>query len=171
MGKQENKPIISLVAAIDENNALGYDNKLLCHLPIDLKHFKTVTLNKPIVMGRKTFESIGKPLPQRLNIVITSKKISQPDIVTVPSLAEALKLCADSPEIMIIGGGQVFADAISMADNLYLTRIHHKFPNADVFFPKIDFNKWRKVTSVKYLKDDRHQYDFTIEHFFSNLTN
>lgn len=127
--------IISLIAAIDESGGLGINNQLLCHLPADLQHFKSITMGKPIIMGRKTFHSIGKPLPGRLNIVL-SRSLSFIDGVHVlDSLEKAIEYTAGHHEIMIIGGAELFNDAIDKASSLYITHIHHQFA-ADVFFQK-----------------------------------
>lgn len=156
------KPVVSLIAAIDENNALGYQNQLLCHLPADLKYFKKSTLNKAIIMGRKTFESIGYPLPQRLNIVVTSKSMIHQDVLIASSLDEAINYCKDYPEIMIIGGAKIFKEALSFANKLYLTIIHNKFEKADVYFPDLDETIWFKTEINHYKKDEKNQYDLTF---------
>lgn len=152
--------IISLIAALDEAGGIGYNNKLLTHLPADLKYFKTVTMSKPIVMGRHTYESIGKPLAGRMNIIISKQLKTEAGIAVVPNLAEALKLI-DSPEVMIIGGGQLYAETIDIADRLYLTTIHHQFP-ADIFFPNVDLSRWRLKESHFQKQDDANPYDLTF---------
>lgn len=162
MQKLLHKPVISIIAAIDENNALGFKNKLLCHLPDDLKNFKKITLNKPVIMGRKTFESIGKPLKDRLNIVLSSKKIHS-EVVSANSLAQAIDLCTDNyPEIMIIGGQSVYEEAILIADKLYITKILHKFSKADVYFPEIDIKKWQVIENIPHEQDDAHAFNFNF---------
>lgn len=141
---------ISLIAAIGENRELGKDNQLLWHIPEDFKRFKDLTTGHPIIMGRKTFESLNRPdgLPNRLNIIISRN--SQPDtehVKWVPSLDEALKLAqsSDSSEIFIIGGGQIFKEAINISDKLYLSIVHQTFPEADVFFP--DYSEFKREVS------------------------
>lgn len=140
---------ISLIAAVDEQNGMGKNNQLLCHLPSDLKYFKAQTIGKPIIMGRKTFESIGKALPGRVNIVLTRTVKEIEGVLIVDSLKEALRVTKDVPEVMIIGGADVFLQAMPLAQHIYLTRIHHTF-EADVFFPILDPNTWM-------LKDSTHQ--------------
>lgn len=132
------KPIISIIAAIGSNRELGKGNQLLWHLPQDLKRFKSITQGHPVIMGRKTFESIGRPLPKRTNVVISSQQDYQPDGVTVvSSLMEALILAPDldEEEVFIIGGGRVYAESLGYADRLYLTLVDGEF-EADTFFPE-----------------------------------
>lgn len=153
--------VISLIAAVDERCGLGKDNALLCHLPADLKHFKALTLGKPIIMGRKTYQSIGKPLPGRKNIVISRQCLVYEGVDVVPSLADALLLVRTVPEVMIIGGAQVFKDAMPLAQRLYLTRIGHQF-DADVFFPAINPADWA-CCGVEILQpDDKNNYMITF---------
>lgn len=153
--------IISLIAAIDESGGLGINNQLLCHLPADLHHFKSITMGKPIIMGRKTFNSIGKPLPGRLNIVL-SRSLSFIDGVHVlDSLEKAIEYTAGHHEIMIIGGAELFNDAIDKANSLYITHIHHQFA-ADVFFPKIDESIWRCRNEQFRHQDEKNRYNMTF---------
>ncbi|HHF7345679.1 TPA: dihydrofolate reductase [Legionella feeleii] len=153
--------IISLVAAVDENRGLGKDNQLLCHLPADLKHFKTLTMGKPIIMGRNTYDSIGKPLPGRLNIILSRKKLSLEGVEVVDSLAKALALVKNTPEVMIIGGATVYEQALSLASQVYLTVIHHQF-DADVFFPAISKTDWQCKEAVFQQHDEKNNYDMTF---------
>ncbi len=150
---------ISLIAAIDESQGLGKDNELLCHMPADLKYFKQITLNKTIVMGRKTYDSIGKPLPKRTNIVVSrNTRLFIPGVTITSSLENALSL-SSSDETMIIGGASIYAQAIELADKLYITKIHHQF-NADAFFPNISLDEW-KITSIEsHNKDEKNPYDY-----------
>tara|TARA_Y100000588_G_C14026330_1_gene826598 strand:+ start:320 stop:829 length:510 start_codon:yes stop_codon:yes gene_type:complete len=149
--------MISLIAAIDEKNGLGYKNQLLCHLPADLKYFKEQTLNKPIIMGRLTFESIGRPLPNRKNIVISRSMTSEKDVIVVDSIDHALRLAGSAPEVMIIGGASIYDATISCAEQLYITVIHHLF-EADVFFPKIDPKIWQLESSQLHPADEFNKY-------------
>jgi dihydrofolate reductase len=158
------KPLISLVAVVDENNGLGKNNKLLCHLPADLQHFKKITMGKPIIMGRKTYESMGRLLPGRANIIVSTKLNHLEGAIIAPNLSKALGSAGAVPEVMIIGGGKIFSEAITRADNIYLTLIHHSF-EADVFFPKIDENLWEKEKIGSYKKDDKNLYDLTFYKF------
>ncbi len=136
--------ILSLIVAADENNVIGRDNKLPWHLPNDLKYFKNITWGMPVVMGRKTFESIGKPLPGRTNIVVTRNMNWKGDgAIVVHQVNEAIEVATsyDVKEIYIIGGAALFATTLADANRLYLTRIHHQF-EGDVFFPAIDEKIW-----------------------------
>ena len=154
-------PVISLVVAMDEAGGLGRDNQLLCHLPADLQHFKKITLNKPVIMGRKTFESIGRLLPQRLNIILSRQEIKIDGAIVVKTLSQAIAEVQDAPEIMIIGGADIFQQAVGFADQIYMTLIHHVF-DADVFFPEVDWGFWSLVESKKYAKDEKNRYDMTF---------
>jgi len=158
---------ISLIAAMDEAGGIGRNNQLLCHLPADLKHFKTITLGKPIIMGRNTFESIGKPLPGRLNIVLSRTLSIIEGILIFDSLEKALDQVQDMPEVMIIGGAELYNQTLSQANRLYITVIHHRF-DADVFFPKIDPAYWVCATKEFCQKDDRNAYDMTYISYEKN---
>ena len=137
-------PHLTLVVAIDEKRGIGIDNKLPWHLPEDLAHFKRTTMGHPIIMGRKTFDSIGRPLPNRRNIVITRNPDWKRDGVdAVSSLKAALALVGDTPSC-IIGGGQIFAEALPIADRMVVTEIGKTFA-CDAFFPEFDRNRWKEV--------------------------
>jgi len=153
--------IISLIAAIDLKNGLGLKNQLLCHLPADLMHFKTITMGKPIIMGRNTYDSIGKPLPGRTNIVLTRKEQAIQGVEITDSLSKALALAENAPEIMIIGGATIFDQALPLANRIYLTLIHHEF-TADVFFPKLDETVWRLEESIFRQHDEKNKYDLNF---------
>ncbi|STY30945.1 dihydrofolate reductase [Legionella wadsworthii] len=153
--------MISLIAAIDENDGLGINNQLLCHLPADLQHFKSITMGKPIIMGRKTFTSIGKPLPGRINIVLSHQVDSIEGVIIFNSLNKAIDTMSEFPEIMIIGGAAIFAEGINRADRLYITRIHHQF-EADVYFPKIDESVWHCREKQFTAQDDKNKFDMTF---------
>lgn len=130
--------MISLIVVHDENRVIGYDNNMPWHLPGDLNYFKQQTMGKPIIMGRKTFESIGRPLPGRKNIVISRNPFYCAEgVLVVPSLQEALTLAGDVPEIMVIGGEQIFRLALPLAERLYITKIHHTF-EGDTYFPEYE---------------------------------
>lgn len=159
--------IISLIAAIDENRGLGKQNKLLCHLPADLTYFKTITLGKPIIMGRKTHESIGKSLPGRLNIMLSKHTVDIQDVTVVKSLQDALKLTIGMPEVMIIGGADVFQQALPLADQVYLTIIHAQL-DADVFFPELDKKTWHCKETIERARDEKNSYDLTFCRFERN---
>ncbi|WP_133128644.1 dihydrofolate reductase [Legionella nagasakiensis] len=153
--------LISLIAAVDEHGALGKDNQLLCYLPADLRHFKALTLGKPILMGRKTYESIGKPLAGRLNLVLSKRLAQINGAVVVDTLNRALELTRHEPEIMIIGGAHVYEQTLPFAQRIYLTKIHHQF-DADVFFPKLEENTWQVREAIFRPHDEKNKYDMTF---------
>ncbi|PRD47902.1 dihydrofolate reductase [Sphingobacterium haloxyli] len=154
---------ITLIVAAAENNAIGKDNQMLWHLPDDFKYFKQHTLNHSVVMGRKTYESIGKPLPQRRNIVLT-KDLNwlAEDVDVANSLAEVLTYCRDEREIFIIGGAKVYKQALPLAQKVLLTRVHTSL-DGDAYFPELPANEWKKVSEDRHVQDDRHAYGFTFE--------
>ena len=156
--------MITIIAAIGKNNELGKDNQLQWHLPVDLKHCKNLTSGHPIIMGRKTYESIGKPLPNRTNIVVSRKENwFEEGILIVPSLKDAIKHAKKINEnIFIIGGGEIYRNTIDMADRLEITQVNHQ-TDADVFFPKIDENTWIKTDEIHHPKDENHAYDFYFQ--------
>lgn len=163
--------ITSLIAAIGENRELGAKNQLLWHIPEDLKHFHDITVGHPIIMGRKTHESIGRILPGRTNIIITREVNYTVDGgVIVHSLEEAIDEAnqeeknndSDKNEIFVIGGGQIFAQALPLAHRLYLTIVHASFPNADTFFP--EYSQFTKVIQKEDHKSQGFSYSFlTVE--------
>jgi dihydrofolate reductase len=154
--------IISIIAAIAENNVIGKDNKLIWHLPADLKHFKELTSGHHIIMGRKTWESIGKkPLPDRTNIVITrDKNYKTEGCILVHSLDEALAAAKGQEEVFVIGGAEIYKQAMDKADKLYITRVHHKF-EGDTFFPEIG-KEWFEAINNDFEKDSKNKYDFSL---------
>lgn len=158
--------MITMVAAAGENNTLGQDNDLLWHLPDDFKHFKKLTLNHPIVMGRKTFDTFPKLLPNRTHIIITRQKnYKAPGCVIANSMEEALKLAKSAKggkeKISIIGGGEIYKLGLPYAHQIELTRIHHRFKKGDAFFPDFDQNQWTLTRKIEHPIDDKHQYPFT----------
>jgi len=154
--------MITIIAAIANNNALGKDNQLIWHLPADLKRFKKVTLGHHIIMGRKTFESLGKPLPNRTTIIITrNKEYKQEGCIVVNSLVEAIKAAKDDENPYILGGAEIYKQALSIADKLDLTFVHHSF-DADAFFPEIDFNNWIETSREDFKSDEKNKYDYSF---------
>lgn len=154
---------MTIIAALDENNAIGNNNLLLWHLPLDLKRFKSLTQNHVILMGRKTFESLGRPLPNRQNMVISSKAdYPVPDNVYLfSSLSEAIEVArSKDSNPYIIGGGTIYSQALKYADTLELTLVHTQIDKADTYFPEIDFSEWNKTFDEFHPKDDKHLYDF-----------
>lgn len=157
--------MIVLIAAAAQNNALGKDNQLLWHLPDDFKRFKQVTSGHYIVMGRKTFETFPKPLPNRTHVIVTRQKDYQPEgCLVASSLENALALCPNNEDTFVIGGGEIYKQALPLADKIDLTRVHATF-EADTFFPEIDPAQWQLVSSTFHPKDDKHAYDFSFEEF------
>ncbi|NSL87984.1 dihydrofolate reductase [Chitinophaga solisilvae] len=156
---------VSIIVAASENNAIGINNQLPWRLSTDLKYFKSTTLGKPIIMGRKTFDSLGKPLPGRPNIVITRQQDYHPDGVTVvPSVAAAIEAAAgyDVPEIFITGGSQIFEAAWQQIDRIYLTRVYAVVPG-DAFFPVIHGSEWNLVSDERHEADEKNEYPFSFQ--------
>lgn len=152
---------LSIIAAMSENYVIGKENQLPWHLPADLKHFKNITWGKPILMGRKTYESIGKPLPGRRNIIITRNPEFQAEGCEIThSLEQALSLVKDSAEVMVIGGAQLFAQALPQASRMYLTIIHHYF-DGDCFFPHWDAKQWQEVEREDFAAGEGFSYGFS----------
>lgn len=153
---------VSLIVAASTNNVIGSGGELPWHLPDDLRNFKRLTTGKPIVMGRKTHESIGRPLPDRRNVVITR----DPDYVAtgcdmVASPEAAMTLLRDADEVMVIGGGQVYAAFLPLADRIYFTRVHAQI-DGDTSFPEFDENKWVLLSNSAHDADDAHNYAFDV---------
>lgn len=148
-------PYISLIVAVSENNVIGNDNALPWHLPADLKHFKTLTMGKPLIMGRKTFQSIGRALPGRLNIVVTTGQKEFEGATRCSSLEDALNVAkqaaleSGAEEIMIIGGAHVYKQALPIAQRLYLTRVHTNV-DGDTSFPEIPDRDWTEISAEQY---------------------
>ena len=151
--------LISLIAAIGRNRVIGKDNSLPWKLPEDMKRFKELTLGKPVVMGRKTFESIGKSLPNRKNIIITrDRNFSADGCITVHSVGEALKSAKGSEEIMIIGGEQIFKEFLPTANRMYLTFIDEDF-EGDAYFPEYNENEWKEAKREEH-KNEKYGFAF-----------
>ncbi|RYZ51413.1 MAG: dihydrofolate reductase [Sphingobacteriales bacterium] len=158
---------ISAIVALAEDNAIGKDNQLPWHLPDDLKFFKRTTMGKPVLMGRKTFESLGRPLPGRLNLVVSGQKeLNLPDGVllfnTLEDGIERLE-AEDSEEVFIIGGGTIFSETMNTIDRLYITRVHTTVPGATAFFPEVDHTHWKLVWEEFHPADEKHAYSFTFQ--------
>ena len=162
--------ILTIIAAAAENNALGKDNDLVWHLPDDFKRFKTLTSGHFIIMGRKTFESFPKPLPNRTHVIITRQKdYPVPEgCIVVESIEDAIKIAVtasgvekpENEEVFIIGGGEIYKQSINIANKIELTRVHTEV-EADTFFPEIDENYWKLIEEEYHPKDEKHQFDFT----------
>ena len=157
---------LALVVAAAENGVIGNHNQLPWHLPDDLKHFKAVTMGKPILMGRKTFEAIGRPLPGRTNVVVSRQAALEiPGCVVVRSVDEGLERCGATPEVAIIGGAEIFAQTLPRADVIYLTRVLAEIAG-DAVFPELNPDEWLQSEVETHDADDRHAHAFV----FSKLT-
>ena len=155
--------IVSLIAAVGARNEIGKDGRMPWHLPADLRHFKTQTLGKPVLMGRKTLAAIGRPLPQRRNLVLTRDVAFQvPGCETVTSLDDAIVRAAPAPELMVIGGGEVYRLAWTRAERIYLTRIAADIVGADTFFPKWDSAHWRETSREDHHSDAQNPHDYSF---------
>lgn len=154
--------MITIIAAIANNNAIGKNNQLIWHLPADLKRFKKVTFGHHIIMGRKTYESLGKPLPNRTTIIITrNKNYKQNNCIVVNSLNEAIKAAQADENPYILGGAEIYKQALKIADRLDLTIIHHSF-EADAFFPKINYKIWKEVSREDFKADEKNKYNYSF---------
>jgi len=154
--------MISIIAALAENRVIGVNNTLPWRLPNDLKHFRRLTTGHAIIMGRKNYESIGKPLPERTNIVVTRNRDYRVDgCLIAHSLDEALRLAGDDPEIFVIGGAEIYREALPRADRLYLTQVHADV-RGDTFFPEIDRNGWKETACERHAADDKHAYAYSF---------
>tara|TARA_A100000171_G_scaffold53030_1_gene75586 strand:- start:12565 stop:13047 length:483 start_codon:yes stop_codon:yes gene_type:complete len=155
--------MITMIAAAGQNNELGKDNDLVWHLPDDFRRFKQLTTGHCIIMGRKTFESFPKPLPNRTHIVITRNKTYKKEgAVVVHSLDAALLKASNDAQPFVIGGGEIYKMAMDVADKIELTRVHGSF-DADTYFPDINKDQWELIAETPHSKDERHTYSFTYE--------
>jgi len=158
-------PRVTLIVAMTDDGVIGVDGRLPWRLPEDLRRFKAATLGKPVVMGRKTFESIGRPLPQRHNIVLTRQvgfSVPEPAVTVVPTLEAALQAAGDVPEVMIIGGAEIYKLALPLAQRIVLTRVHAAV-RGDTHFSPLDPEAWRVVSSEPYEADEKHAHSMTFE--------
>lgn len=156
---------ISLIVAAANNQAIGKDGKLLWNLPNDMKFFKNTTWGMPVIMGRKTFASLNKPLPGRTNIVVTRNNEWHADgALRARDLEHALKQAAetDAREVFVIGGGEIYTQAMPMAHRIYLTRVNDA-PDADVFFPLLKESEWKLLSRLEFPSDDKHAHPYTFE--------
>jgi dihydrofolate reductase len=154
--------IISLVAAAAENNIIGKENALPWRLPADLKFFKNLTMGHSIIMGRKTFQSVGKALPGRKNIIITrDNSFSAEDCIVLGSLSEAFQVCKDEDEIFVVGGAEIYHQSMEFADKIYLTRVHALFAG-DTYFPDIHEDEWRVLSKEEHRADEKNIYPYSF---------
>ena len=153
---------VSIIVAVSKNNVIGKDNQLIWHLPADLKHFKKLTTGHHIIMGRKTFESIGKALPNRVSVIITRQKnYKQENCIITHSLKEAINKAKEDTEIFIIGGASIYEEAIKLSDKIYLTSIDDNF-EGDTFFPTINWSEWEKIEEQKFEADKKNKYNYSF---------
>ncbi len=152
---------ITIVAAASENNVIGKQGKIPWDLPDDFKHFHDVTKGKPVIMGRKTHESIGRVLPGRMNIVVTRQEIDIEGCKIVHSIEEALELVKDEPEVCVIGGGEIYKQSLPLATHIDLTRVHATI-EGDAFFPEFSEDEWEEISCERHEADKEHAYAFTF---------
>jgi dihydrofolate reductase len=161
--------ILSFIVAAAENNAIGIQNTLPWYLPEDLKFFKRTTMGKPVIMGRKTYESLGRPLPGRLNIILTHKRdlIVPEGVLLYADINSAIKYLEEqsADECFIIGGGKVFETTLPFVERMYITRVHTSIPDADTFFPEVDHSHWKLVWEERHEADEQHKFAFTFQKF------
>jgi dihydrofolate reductase len=151
----------SIIVATAKNHAIGKDNKLLWYLPNDLKHFKDVTTGHTVIMGRKTYDSVGKPLPKRRNIIVTRQAISIEGCEVVNSLEAALALCANEDEVFIVGGAEIYRQAIALTNRIYLTIIDQDF-DGDTFFPELNAEDWKEAGRENFEPDEKNKYRYSF---------
>jgi dihydrofolate reductase len=156
--------IISIIVVSGKNSEIGKGNRLLCHLPADLKHFKEITTGHTVIMGRKTFESLPNgALPNRKNIVLSRNndlRVKGADVY--PALDSALIRLKDENEVFVIGGAQIYEQVLPIADKIYLTKIHADFPEADAFFPRFDIRKWKEISRETFPADEKNAYSYSF---------
>ena len=153
---------LSIIVAIAKDRAIGKSNQLLWHISEDLRRFKAITIGKPIIMGRKTYESIGKPLPGRRNLIITRNVNCQIEgCECYSSIEDAIETCKQCDEVFIIGGGEIYKQTMSIADKLYLTVVDYKY-DADTFFPEINMMEWEETSLEHFSKGEKFPHPFTF---------
>lgn len=159
----------SMIAAMDENRVIGKDNDLPWRLPRDWQYVQKITMGKTIVLGRKNFESIGKALPGRKNVVLTRKRDYSPEnCLIVHSIDEVLQTCRGDEEVFIFGGEEIYTQFMPMTTKLYLTKIHHAF-EGDTYFPEINERDWKEISRVKGIKDKQNPYTYYFHQYIRNM--
>jgi dihydrofolate reductase len=154
--------VVSIIVALSENNVVGKQNKLPWKLSADLKRLKAITMGHHLIMGRKTWESLGRPLPGRINVVITSDKNYKAEGgIVMHSLKEALEISSKDDEVFIFGGGTIFKEAMHLVDRIYMTRIHAVI-DGDTFFPALKLNEWKEISREDFKADERNEYDYSF---------
>ena len=161
----QNKMRLSIIVAVADNHVIGKENKLIWHLPADLKRLKALTMGHHLIMGRKTFESLGKPLPGRPHIVISrNPDLKIEGVTVVPDLDRAISLASSDEEAFIFGGAEIYKQSMNLASRIYLTRVHSYF-DGDAFFPEIDLKLWRLTDKEDFQPDDRNKYTYSFEQY------
>ena len=158
---------LSIIVAMSKNRVIGKDNKMPWHLSNDLKNFKKITIGKTIVMGRLTYDSIGRPLPERKNIVL-SRNLIDSNVFIFDNFEEVLNFTKDEDEVFIIGGQDIYSQTIDKVNKLYLTTIDANI-EGDKYFPEIDISKWKKIRSENFSKDQNNTHDFVSELYIKNI--
>jgi len=154
--------ILSIIVALAENNVVGINNKLPWYLPADLKRLKLITMGHHLVMGRRTYESLGRPLPGRTSVIITHNKDYKAEgSIVVSSIKEALEVVKNDSEPFIFGGGEIFREALPMVKRIYMTKIHHDF-NGDTFFSELNEKEWKEVSREDYQPDEKNKYSYSF---------
>ena len=154
--------MLSIIVAIAQNGTIGHNNALLWHIKEDMRFFRTTTSGHPVIMGRKTFESLGcRPLPKRTNIVISRSEREYEGALLAHSLEEAVRMAGDDSEIFIIGGAQIYKEALSIADRLYITRVERDY-EGDTSFPEVDMSQWRLVDEMRHERGEEFEYPFAF---------
>lgn len=154
--------MVSIIVAIAQNGTIGDKNALLWHIKEDMRFFRTTTSGHAVIMGRKTFESLGsRPLPKRTNIVITRAERTFEGALTAHSLEEAIHLAGDDEEVFIIGGAQIYAEALNVADRMYITHVEHDYAG-DTSFPPIDFSRWELMAEERHERGEEYEYPFAF---------
>jgi dihydrofolate reductase len=160
--------VLSLIVALDLRNGIGKDNKLLWHLPADLRYFKRMTSGHTVIMGRKTYASIGKALPDRRNLVVSRQEnFKAPGCEVFQDLFDAIRACKNENEVFIIGGAEIYRQAIQVADRLYLTRVKGEF-DADTFFPELKPGHWKLLHLENHKADEKNAYDYSFSVYQRN---
>lgn len=158
--RTNDRPCLSLIVAMARNRVIGANGTIPWHLPADLRRFRDLTWGHPLIMGRKTFESIGRPLPGRTSVVVTRQRgYRAPGALVVHSLEQALAACRGAEEVFVIGGAELYAQALPLADRLYLTVVQAEIPG-DTVMPEFDLSDWRELSFVSFGTDERHPYPF-----------
>lgn len=157
--------MVSIIVAVAQNGIIGCENKLIWHISEDLKRFKAITSGHPVVMGRKTFESLGRPLPNRTNVVITrNPEYCAEGVTVVSSLADAIALFPTEEEVFVIGGGEIYRQAMPIADRFYLTVVHHDYPG-DTHYPEWNRDEWQLVSQERYEQGEKFPYPYSFENY------